>query len=57
MTLTTKCLKIFLKLQNPRSIMDNNSPATALPEFQPVNLFSTEDFFKEDSIVKPAKST
>merc|ERR1712156_592118 len=42
---------------NPRSLMDNNSPTTTLPEFEPVNLFSTEEFFKEDSILKPAKQT
>jgi len=42
---------------NPRSLMDSNSPTTNLPEFEPVNLFSTEEFFKEDSILKPAKQT
>ena len=50
-------LLLFLSLQNPRSLMDTNLPTTALPEFEPVNLFSTEDFFREDSIVKQSKAS
>jgi len=42
---------------NPRSLMETNLPTTALPEFEPVNLFSTEDFFREDSIVKQSKAS
>lgn len=32
-----------------------NAAMQGISEFQPVPLFSTEDFFREDSIVKAAK--
>ena len=37
-------------LQNPRSLIES-SPSN-MPDFEPVPLFSTEEFFKENAIVK-----
>ena len=49
--------KIYVKLlffQNPRGmVIDGTIPTES--EYQPVKVFSTEDFFKEDDIIKKNK--
>ena len=41
---------LFISSQNPRSIMEPST--SSMPDFEPVPLFSTEEFFKENAIIK-----
>ena len=58
---TNSCLKLLHMMtqlfQNPRSLMmeSSSTSSSVIQEFQPVPLFSTDEFFREDSIVKQPK--